>query len=78
MPILKTQPLFMSTQEVADLVGISAATLRYWRHEGGKLGPPSFTFGNKMVRYRRSDVMAWVYAEEERTKVGNGQQYQTG
>ncbi len=37
---------------------LSAATLRYFRHEGTK-GPKSAKLGRRVV-YRESDVLAWI------------------
>ena len=47
--------------EVADLVRVPVATLRYWRHLG--TGPRSFKVG-RSVRYWRTDVLRWL---EERS-----------
>ena len=44
-------------QEVADIVRVPKATLRYWRHLGS--GPQSFRIG-RSVRYWRSDVLQWL------------------
>jgi DNA-binding transcriptional MerR regulator len=44
-------------QEVAALVRVPLATLRYWRHLG--TGPHSFRVG-RGVRYWRTDVAAWL------------------
>ena len=43
--------------EVADLIRVPVATLRYWRHLG--CGPRSFKVG-RTVRYWRSDVYQWL------------------
>ena len=66
-----TTALFMSTREVAELTGLSAATLRWWRMNGGIQGPPSINLGGRSVKYRRTSVMAWIAAQEEATKVGS-------
>ncbi|NMM24450.1 MAG: helix-turn-helix domain-containing protein [Phycicoccus sp.] len=47
----------LSMQEVADIVRVPIATLRYWRHLGS--GPQSFRIG-RSVRYWRSDVLQWL------------------
>ena len=44
----------LSMAEVADLVRVPVATLRYWRHLG--TGPHSF----RSVRYWRSEVHRWL------------------
>lgn len=43
--------------ELADLLRVPPATLRYWRHLG--TGPRSFKIG-RHVRYRRDDVDLWL------------------
>ncbi len=43
----------------APMIGVNAATLKAWRRRG--LGPPYVRFGNR-VRYRVSDVEAWLAA----------------
>lgn len=47
----------LTLPEVADLVRVPVATLRYWRHLGS--GPQSFRIG-RTVRYWRSDVYQWL------------------
>ncbi len=45
----------LTIAEVADLVRVPVATLRYWRHLG--TGPHSFRIG-RSVRYWRTEVDA--------------------
>ena len=47
----------LTIQEVADIVRVPVATLRYWRHLG--TGPRSFRVG-RSVRYWRTEVIAWL------------------
>jgi predicted DNA-binding transcriptional regulator AlpA len=47
----------LTMQEVADVVRVPVATLRYWRHLG--IGPRSFRIG-RSVRYWRAEVFAWL------------------
>ncbi|WP_456695506.1 helix-turn-helix transcriptional regulator [Aeromicrobium sp. P5_D10] len=47
----------MTLKEVAALVRVPEATLRYWRHLG--TGPHGFRIG-RSVRYWRSDVVHWL------------------
>ena len=47
----------MSMQEVADIVRVPVATLRYWRHLG--TGPRSFRIG-RSVRYWHTEVVHWL------------------
>lgn len=47
----------MTLKEVAELVRVPEATLRYWRHLG--IGPHGFRIG-RSVRYWRNDVIHWL------------------
>jgi excisionase family DNA binding protein len=44
--------------KAAKYLGISEASLRLWRSEGK--GPRHFRAGEKLVRYRRADLDAWI------------------
>jgi excisionase family DNA binding protein len=44
--------------KAAKYMGVSEATLRLWRSEGK--GPQYFRAGDKLVRYRRADLDAWI------------------
>lgn len=48
----------MTSAEVAELIRVPHATLRYWRHIG--IGPKSFKMGPRRVLYREEDVIAWA------------------
>jgi predicted DNA-binding transcriptional regulator AlpA len=52
----------LTMAEVADVVRVPVATLRYWRHLG--TGPHSFRIG-RGVRYWRSEVSAWLRGQSE-------------
>jgi predicted DNA-binding transcriptional regulator AlpA len=47
----------LTMQEVAALVRVPLATLRYWRHLG--TGPRGFRIG-RSVRYWRTEVFHWL------------------
>ena len=47
----------LTMDEVANMVRVPVATLRYWRHLGS--GPRSFRVG-RTVRYWRTDVLHWL------------------
>lgn len=53
----------MTMKEVAALVRVPEATLRYWRHLG--TGPRSFRIG-RSVRYWHNEVLHWL-EEQSRT-----------
>jgi predicted DNA-binding transcriptional regulator AlpA len=44
--------------KAARYVGISEASLRLWRSEGR--GPRYFRAGQKLIRYRKSDLDFWI------------------
>lgn len=46
--------------QAAKYIGISEAALRLWRSQG--IGPRHFKAGEKLVRYRRADLDAWIEA----------------
>ena len=46
--------------KAAKYLGISEAVLRLWRSEGK--GPRYFRAGEKLVRYRRTDLDSWIEA----------------
>ena len=47
----------LTMNEVADVVRVPVATLRYWRHLG--TGPRSFRIG-RSVRYWHTEVRHWL------------------
>lgn len=57
----------MSMKEVAALVRVPEATLRYWRHLG--IGPQGFRIG-RSVRYWHNEVLRWLeeQTDTERTR----------
>ncbi len=57
----------LAITEVADLVRVPVATLRYWRRLG--TGPHSFKVG-RSVRYWRTDVLQWLEQRSSDAQVG--------
>ena len=55
--------------EIADELGVSVSNLAQMRFLG--TGPAFIKIGGKAVRYRRSDVDAWIEANR-RTSTGGG------
>lgn len=47
----------LTAQEVARILRVTPAALRQWRYK--RVGPPWIRLG-KLVRYRRSDLTAWL------------------
>jgi predicted DNA-binding transcriptional regulator AlpA len=48
----------LTPAECADLFQVSERTLAYWRYE--HRGPRWIKLGQKLVRYRREDVTAFI------------------
>lgn len=51
---------FLSTRELAQLLGRPPRTLIYWRTHGK--GPPFIRAGHRTILYRLADVDAWLAA----------------
>lgn len=51
----------LTVKEVAELLGVPVSTVYQWRYQGE--GPPSLKLG-RHVRYRPSDVEAWLKEQE--------------
>ena len=52
---------YIDDNEVARLLGKSVVTIRNWRIKGYDRGPKYYKVGAS-VRYRRSDIDAWLEA----------------
>lgn len=52
---------FLTINDLCELLSVTPKTVHSWRYRG--IGPASFKAG-KHVRYKRSDVEAWI--EESR------------
>lgn len=48
----------LTTAETASLTGFSEKTHRNWRCDG--IGPPYVRVGGRAVRYRESELRAWI------------------
>ena len=60
----------LTLNEVAEMIRVPAATLRYWRHQG--TGPQSFKMGPRRVMYRERDVLDWIETQYARSAVRAG------
>lgn len=58
----ETEDELLTIAEVAAIVRVPIATLRYWRHLGE--GPHSFRVG-RAVRYWRGEVIAWLKEQSD-------------
>lgn len=52
---------WLTTEELAKLLKVPVPTVRAWRHAGS--GPEGVRLG-RHVRYRRSNVVDWIAANE--------------
>lgn len=60
----------LTPKKAANYVGVSEAVLRLWRSEGK--GPRFFRAGEKLIRYRRTDLDSWIEARlSEPTEEGS-------
>lgn len=59
----------LTTPQAAELIGIPAGTLRYWRSRGE--GPKSFVIGAKRVFYREEDIREWIDSQYAATVTGD-------
>lgn len=63
----QTTPLqdrFLTTEEAAEVVGMTAIALRSRRHRG--TGPKHYTAGStRTVRYRYADLVAWMNGADQ-------------
>lgn len=59
-PSVAAGETILTLPEVARMLRVPEATVRWWRHVG--TGPKGFTVG-RYVRYRLSDVTAFIDAQ---------------
>jgi excisionase family DNA binding protein len=57
---METLDRLLTTQQLADYLGVPVATLYAWRYTGD--GPPGFRVG-KHLRYRIADVEEWIHSQ---------------
>lgn len=63
------QPPLMTIEEVADFLRLPVRTLYYWRQSGD--GPQPYKAG-RHLRYKRSEVEAWLDAQAAAPPVRRG------
>lgn len=57
---------FLTTAEVAAMIGVTPHCLAVWRMQGGRYGLPWTRIGGR-VRYAKETVKRWL---EQRTNIG--------
>jgi hypothetical protein len=81
MKIVAEEHDYLFVDEVSALTRIPVDTLRYWRMLrqqrlrrgeaiGTDLGPPSLKMGGR-VKYRKSDLDAWIREQEQAQPAGD-------
>jgi predicted DNA-binding transcriptional regulator AlpA len=50
----------LSTEQVAELLGVDASTLRRWRSAEPPEGPTFVRISERVTKYWRSDVLGWI------------------
>lgn len=55
---------YLTTAAAAEVLGVSPRTMEGWRIKGR--GPKCYRVGNRLVRYRREDLAAWLKKEAKR------------
>jgi len=63
----------ITTAELSELIGVPAATLRYWRHLSPPEGPRYYLLGRKKVVYDIADVLDWRESRKSETARGGVQ-----
>ena len=58
---VSTEP-FLTEPEAAEVIRVSARTLRRWRVQG--TGPPVAGYAGRRALYRRSELLAWLRRHE--------------
>jgi hypothetical protein len=59
-PIMMDAPRWYSTDELAELLGIDASSLRRWRTAEPLQGPPFVRVSARKTIYNAADVEAWL------------------
>jgi predicted DNA-binding transcriptional regulator AlpA len=57
----------LSTRQAAEYLGISEATLRWWRHRGDR-GPKSYALSARNVVYDLADLDTWADQRKRETQ----------
>ncbi|MCV7377647.1 DNA-binding protein [Mycobacterium alsense] len=60
---IATFPELLTAEQVAELLGVSAATVSRWgalRDHGDDVGPPCYTLSDRVRRWDAAEVRAWL------------------
>lgn len=56
-------PVLSAPEQLAEFLGVETATLTDWRYH--KKGPRATKLGERLIRYRRTDVVAWLRTADD-------------
>lgn len=71
MTATESPDVLLSTVEAAQRMGIKPATLHWWRWNGTADQPAPVRVGKRGVRYRASDIAAWIASRQSNLKQAN-------
>ncbi|MCK1810210.1 helix-turn-helix domain-containing protein [Micromonospora sp. R42106] len=61
--VIRLSPkVFMSTEELAELLDVDPSTIRRWRTLHPLQGPPFIQISDRVVKYATADVERWLSA----------------
>ena len=60
---------YLNSEQAAEYLGISAATLKNWRKRGD--GPPFIKVNARVIRYLRCDLDVWMDTKPKQTISGD-------
>ena len=63
------QKIYLNSEQTADYLGISVATLKNWRKRGD--GPPFIKVNARVIRYQHCDLEAWMDGRPRQTISGD-------
>ena len=61
--VIATFPELLTAEQVAELLGVSAATVSRWgalREHGEETGPPCYAISDRVRRWDAAEVRAWL------------------
>ena len=64
------QGVYVSTQGVAEWLGVTAQTVRNWKRDGLDSFPQPLLLGG-VTRYKRADIAAWLAARRQEAEEGD-------
>jgi predicted DNA-binding transcriptional regulator AlpA len=73
-PTTTTAKKILTTQETADLVGVTPTTLRAWRNDPASTFPKPFRLTSHSHRYDVEEVLAWIRTRRWLDRLAQGEQ----